>query len=530
MEIDRQRVDQIFKNWDRPDSPGCVLGIIQDEKMIYSRGYGMADLEHNIAISPASVFDIGSVSKQFTALCALILARRGVLSLDDDVQRWVPELPVYEHPIKIRHLIHHTSGLRDYLVLMEMAGMRMENEYREEQVTDLIAHQKALNFQPGEEYLYSNSGYFLLALIVKRASGQSLRQFAAENIFTPLGMTHTHIHDDFTEITPNRAMGYASKPAGGFRIDMSIFDVVGDGAVYTTLEDLQRWDSNFYHNQLDGGGAQLIEQMQTVGRFNDGREQNYAFGLMIGRYRGLPFVRHGGAWAGYKAELLRFPQQRFSVIILANQAEFQPSALAQRVVDIVLQPRLTEPEPVFSSLPVAPIRLSKDEMQKFAGRYYSNKAGSAFELLQRDGQLYLEYSRLSLELAAVGENRLHTINTPYSFFLTVAGDEIELWMEGQIETDHFVRVHPVEMTADQRKTCQGSYHSGELGVDYGIVAGASGLALVVPDGSQFNLKSLQTDTFFSAEVVLRFIRKAGGEIMAFEIDAGRVKGIVFERN
>jgi CubicO group peptidase (beta-lactamase class C family) len=242
------KVDELFAQWDKPDSPGCALAIIQNGKIIYKRSYGMANLEYDIPISPNSVFDIASNSKQFTAMCIVLLARQNLLTLDDELQKHIPEIPQYSHPITLRHLIYHTSGLRDYLNLMNMSGMIIENKYLTEEIIALLARQQSLNFQPGADRLYCNSGYLLLGEIVKRVSGKSLRVFAEEQIFAPLGMKNTHFHDNFKEIVKNRADSYRPKKGGGFQIDMSWDDNVGAGFLYTTVEDLSLWDRNFYEN------------------------------------------------------------------------------------------------------------------------------------------------------------------------------------------------------------------------------------------------------------------------------------------
>jgi CubicO group peptidase (beta-lactamase class C family) len=299
------RVDSLFSEWDKPDSPGCAIAVVRDGAVIYSRGYGMADLDHAIPISAHSVFDIASTSKQFTAVCVALLARQGKLSLDDQIQKYLPEIRQYEQPITIRHLIHHTSGLRDYIALMELAGWRFENDYSDDELIGLITRQGELNFQPGDEYLYCNTGYLLLAEIIKRVSGVSLRAFADEAIFAPLGMKATHFHDDFGEIVTNRAVGYSPEDGGGYRIDMSLFDVVGDGGVYTTVEDLCLWDANFYHNVVGGCGQDLIEEITTPGRLNSGAALDYAFGLRVKPYRGLGSLSHSGRWVGYRSEMIR---------------------------------------------------------------------------------------------------------------------------------------------------------------------------------------------------------------------------------
>lgn len=336
------KVDELFSEWNKPDSPGFALAIVKDSEIVYKRGYGTADLEHNIPISSISVFDIASTSKQFTAMCIALLARQGELSLDDEVQTYISEMPWYEYPITVRHLIHHTSGLRDYLYLMESAGMRFENDYPDDEIIDLIACQKELNFKPGEKYSYSDSGYLLLGEIVKRVSGKSLAAFAYENIFRPLGMRATHFHDDFTRIVKDRAIGYSPKDEGGFRIEMSILDVVGDGGVFTTVEDLCLWDRNFYQNRLGGYGQDLIKEITTPGTLNSDESLDYAFGLVLGQYRGLQTVSHGGSWMGYRSEMLRFPQQRFSAICLSNLGNANPEELARKVADLYLASEFTE--------------------------------------------------------------------------------------------------------------------------------------------------------------------------------------------
>src|SRR5215813_10335805 len=328
------KVDAVFAQYEKADSPGCALGVIKDGKLLYSRGYGMANLEHNIPNGPKMAYDIGSTSKQFTAAGILLLAQQGKLSLDDDVRKHIPELPAYQKPITIRHLLHHTSGLRDYLTLFSLAGVNFDDTTTEKDALDIIARQKGLNFTPGDEWLYSNSGYFLLSIVIKRASGKSFAEFAKENIFDPLGMKHTLILDNHKKIVPMRATGYSPNPHGGFQIEMSNFEQTGDGAVQTTIEDLYLWDQNFYEPKV--GGKALLEQMHAVGALNNGEKHDYGSGLFINEYKGLRRVSHGGSWAGYRAELARFPDQKFSVACLCNLGATNPSALAMKVADLYL--------------------------------------------------------------------------------------------------------------------------------------------------------------------------------------------------
>src|SRR5688572_28336545 len=241
----RARVDSVFRDYDRTDSPGCALGIYRDGRIVYARGYGMANLELAVAISPQTIFDIGSTSKQFAAFAIGLLAQDGKLSLDDPIRKHIPELGDYADGITVGDLVHHTSGLRDYLGLMALAGYGFDDVTDDREALRLIVKQNAANFPPNSEWLYSNSGYFLLSQVVKRVSGQTLRGFAQTRIFNPLGMTATHFHDDHTMIIPGRATGYSPGAAGGYTIEMSGFEQTGDGAVNTSIEELFRWDQNW---------------------------------------------------------------------------------------------------------------------------------------------------------------------------------------------------------------------------------------------------------------------------------------------
>lgn len=398
-------VDVLFKTWDRNDSPGCALAIIRDGEIIYKKGYGMANLEHDIPITPSSVFYIGSTSKQFVTMCIALLAHRGELSLDDNIRTYIPEMPDYGIPITIRNLIHHTSGVRDYLELVGIiAGLgegRMDEMigiYHQEDALELVTHQKELNFKPGERFLYSNSSYLLLAETVKRASGKTLREFAHENIFEPLGMKNSHFHDDYAEPIKNRASGYYPAGKDKFRLFLSTFDCVGSGGLFTSVEDLYLWDQNFYHCKV--GGKEVVDMLHTKGKLNNGEELDYAFALTIGEYKGLKTVRHGGALGGYRAELLRFPEQRFSVICLSNLSSFNPSAMCNRVAAIYLadklEPEGPEKKEQLTAKPKADseekakstFTIEPEQLEDFAGDYYSEELDITFKLGVKEESLF----------------------------------------------------------------------------------------------------------------------------------------------
>jgi CubicO group peptidase (beta-lactamase class C family) len=397
------KIDRVFAEYSRSDSPGCAVGVIRDGAFVFRKGYGMASLELGVPNDTDTVFYVGSVSKQFVAASVALAARQGHLSLDDDIRRHLPEIPGYGTPITVRDLVHHTSGLRDYLALMWMAGMRYEDVHTDEELVALVARQEALNFEPGDEFLYSNSGYFLLAEIVKRATGQSLREFARENIFGPLGMTHTRFHDDRTEVVPHRAMAYESD-GDGYRLLWYLnFDKVGSGGLLTTVEDLLLWDRAFYSDPLADGG--LVEELLQRGGLNDGTVLDYAFGLRHGEHRGLRTIDHAGAFMGFRAQLLRFPDERVSVVALCNLASSEPDRLARRVADIVLADVFTEP-PSRGPAKAAPgsgtaaaddgarEEPTAEALKACEGRYFSNELQATYTLAVSEGSLTLQRGRL----------------------------------------------------------------------------------------------------------------------------------------
>jgi CubicO group peptidase (beta-lactamase class C family) len=371
----RARVDAVFTRFDGT-TPGCALGVIQAGELVHARGFGLASLEHDVPIRPGSIFHVASVSKQFTVAAIALLDLDGKLSLDDDVRRHLPELPDFGRTITIRHLIHHTSGLRDQWELLTMAGWRAGDPKTERDILELVTRQRDLNFEPGERYLYSNTGYTLMAVIVERVTGRSLRAFADERIFGPLGMRSTHFHNDHTEVVRGRVNAYVRRPDDSYRLSMPIYDNIGATSLNTTVEDLARWDRNFYEPVV--GGPALLDVLHRRGVLNDGDTIAYAGALMYGRQRGLPTIGHSGSDAGFRAQLVRFPDERLTVTVLCNVADSNPAALAQQVADELLAGRFAADaaaSPGSASPPrppsFVPPQLSDAELAAYAGSYYS---------------------------------------------------------------------------------------------------------------------------------------------------------------
>jgi CubicO group peptidase (beta-lactamase class C family) len=425
-------VDEVFSDLTKSGSPGCALGVYRDGKMIYARGYGLANIEENVAITPQSVFDIGSTSKQFTAASILLLEKQGKLAVNDDVRKYIPELPSYGRKITILQLMNHTSGLRDYLTLMELAGIHTDSVTTDADALALITRQKALNFDPGSDWLYSNTGFFLLSTIVQRVSGKTLREFAAENIFTPLEMTHTQYRDSHAALIANRAMAYDEQEnKSGYTLNVSYFEQTGDGAVHTSVEDLLKWDENFYSPHV--GGKDFLAEIQERGKLNNGKVLDYAKGLRLQDYRGLHTVSHGGSWGGYRAELLRFPDQHFSVACLCNVGNAGATRRAHQVADIYLgsfmKPRENKSKESENKESIETAIASK-ELKNYAGDYWSEELGATYRLGLVDGRIKI--------LAIVdGSGSPRANNFSAEVLRPVGSDEFEAGKSGV--TLHFQR-------------------------------------------------------------------------------------------
>jgi CubicO group peptidase (beta-lactamase class C family) len=394
-------VDALFTRWHTPDSPGAAVLVLQHGEVVHAKGYGMANLEHGIPIRTNTVFDIASISKQFGAFAIALLEAEGRLQFDDDVRRYVPELPDFGHTITVRHLVHHTSGLRDWPGTLRMAGWDYQDVLSFDQIVRMALHQRELNFVPGSDYAYSNTGYNLLAVIVERVTGQPFAEWTAAHIFRPLGMRDTHFHDDHTRIVRNRADSYRPASGGpGYHNIANSLTALASSSLYTTVEDLARWVRNFDEPVV--GNAHIMERMYQRGVLNSGDTITYAFGLMAGSYRGARTVSHGGSWAGFRTNLHRFPDAGLDVIILSNTSEMNAGSMVQRIADIYIPEQLQPPATVAAATPAAATTSQASapqwlpaaaELQEFAGRYDSDELMTWWTLSVRDGRLVASHFR-----------------------------------------------------------------------------------------------------------------------------------------
>ena len=391
-----EQVDKLFAEWDNDHSPGASVAIIKDGTIIYKKGYGMANLEYDIPNTPSTIFGIASLSKQFTAFSILLLEKEGKLSLEDDIRKYIPEVPDFGTTITIRNLATHTSGIKEQNFLLRISGLLFDDAITRKRVLKLITRQKELNFTPGAELSYSNTGFGLLAEVVARVSGVSFAQFARTNIFEPLKMINTLVHDTREGIIKHRASSY-EEYEGGYKNAILNMNIVGSTGVFTTVEDLSLWVQNFSNPTV--GDADLINKMNTPTILNNGETTNGALGQFLGSYKGLNEISHSGKYAGFRAYLLRFPDLEFSVIVLANYGEIFVPDLAYEIADIYLKDKLIiEPEKETAEEKASSTKKPFDEssvvLSDFEGGYFSEELLTYYTLKVVDNQLRVQNIRM----------------------------------------------------------------------------------------------------------------------------------------
>ena len=529
------RADSVFQRFDRTDSPGCALGVYQDGKILYARGFGMASLEHGVALSPRSVLDVGSISKQFTAMSILMLQREGKLSLDDPIRKYIPELPAYADKITLRRALSQTSGLRDLYVMMGQTGRAFEGDTID--ALRVISHSAEPNYEPGARYLYTNSGWILAAQLVYRLTGKTLAQFAEERIFGPLGMHDTRYLADANTIIPNGAVGYAPRPGGGFRVSSSGYDgaIMGAGAVHTTVEDFARWLNNY--DSATVGGRDIIQTMTTATLLNDGyparsgATQAYAIGLNVGTLRGLNVVSHGGSWAGYRGHFLRFPDQHFAVATFCNLTTSGPDSLARKVAGIYLDAKMQPDSATLWSvalnaapraeLPVASLgalvgvwrNLERGEVRRtrLLGDTLFFVAGERTRMVPLEGGRFR--AAPGSELRFEGDPA-----APSRLFIRTVGDTVT-----------FIRADSVALSPARLTEYAGDYWSPEVEATHSWKVEKGQLVVYVNDRRQGVLEPSYQDGFTRGGNVIEVQRDAKGRITGFLLEAGRVRHLRFVR-
>ena len=527
-----QAIDSIFTEWNKTNVPGCALGIMKEGKLIYAKGYGMANMEYDIPNSASSVFRIGSTSKQFTAACIVLLAEQEKLNLDNTLNQYFPDFPEYAKRITIRNLLNHTSGIRDYLRISYLKGYSHDEYYEDKDIMKWLINQTELNFKPGDEHLYSNSGYWLLGQIVNKVAEMNMADFAKKEIFEPLGMNNTHFHNDHTQIVKNRASGYVPDRNDNYKISMTTLDMIGDGGIFTTINDIKKWDDAYYESSVLS--KEFWNMMTQQGILNNGEVIDYASGLMISKYKGLKTVRHGGAFVGFTAELLRFPEQKLSIAIFANRGDANPSRMANQVADILLKDKLIEEVVNKDKKVEIDVPEEKFQLSQLVGDYEIQPGVVASLSIKNDSLNVLQtWNKSTYNIVKVSANRFEipgTENLSFTFSNLKDGFTQTLnILQGGRETIA-ARKKEIDTSGINLKDYAGSYYSKELDVNYNFEI-ENEILIVRIENIQSTIECTISDIDqFSMELGLVRFQRTDGLISGFELDSGGVKNLKFKKN
>jgi CubicO group peptidase (beta-lactamase class C family) len=524
------RIDDIFKPWNKSGTPGAAVAVIRDGKLVFQKGYGIANLEYDVPISPGTIFHVASVSKQFTAMALVLLEQEGKLLLEDDIRKYLPELPDYGHKIAIRNLLQHTSGIRDQWQTLSLAGWRMDDVITQKQILRMLFHQKELNFEPGTRHLYSNGGYTLAAEIVARVSGKPLPEFCDERIFRPLGMTHTHFHDDHRRIVRDRAYSY-EKTGDGFRASPLNYANAGATSLFTTAPDLVKWLDNFRDPKV--GGPKAIVRLQEQAVLTNGEKVDYALGLAIGKFRGLRTVSHGGADAGYRSYVVWFPDQQLGVAVVGNLATFDTGGVANRVAEVYLEQKMTAAPAVAKPVTRQFIKVDPATLDRYAGSYRLSDMGLV-TIQVKDGRLLgSPQGQPAVELKPVAPGRFYVelLNGEVEF-TPQDGGKMRMKLSGGGLNAEGERVIVAPFDSKDLAQYSGAYWSDELETQYTIVVRDGKLVADHSHHGEISLTPVSKDqfrggTFFMQEV--SFVRDGGGRVTGMTVGGGRVTAVRFTR-
>ncbi len=530
------QIRALFQGMDQSDSPGAAVAVFKEGEVVFSQGFGSAQLEYGIPITPKTIFHVASVSKQFTAFAITLLAQAGKLSLDDDIRSYLPEVPDFGKTIRIHHLLHHTSGLRDQWEALAMAGWRLDDVITRDHILNMVKHQKELNFVPGERYLYCNTGYTLLAEIVARITNTSFRTWTDLNIFKPLRMEHTHFHDDHEFMVKNRAYSYSPKENGGFRKSVLSYANAGATSLFTTAEDLLKWAQNFMEPKI--GGPDAIEQMLELGILNNGRKLPYASGLSIHNQRGLSVISHGGSDAGFRSWLGIYPEKEFAVCVLSNLASLSPNRLGQQIAEFYLDAEMRPvPQKKASDSPPAEREIADIDPMTFeiyAGRYLLDD-GSILEITKEDDRLFATHpsqAKSQLFPETIARYFVKDTETVINFrsdenyyverlFLSLNGKR----MQGR-------RLKSKPLSKAQLRALEGAYYSEELETTYTITVKEESLVAHHFRHGDIPLVWTENDTFTGRSWFFRkvaFQRDRRSRIRGFLLTGGRVWNLRFDK-
>jgi len=525
------KIDSLFDNYDT--IPGVSIGVIKDGQLILEKQYGLANLEYNIPISDASVFTLCSVSKQFTVFGLMLLEEKGLLSLDDNIRKYVPELPDYGHVITLRHLANNTSGLRSNLQLLGLKGYTADDMINQQTVNDIIFRQKELNFVPGDKYNYSNSGFVLLAKVIEKVSNKSFSDYMKETVFAPLGMNDSFVMDDYQKVINNKVSSYEISD-GKFVFAPSNYSYVGASGVYLTLKDFSKWAANFTNIKV--GNQKIFNKMNTKGILNNGEESFYALGQIVQEYNGLHRIWHSGADAGYRAYIGRFPEQNLSFILLSNNANVYAEGEALKVADLFLKPYFKENKTaaIKTNKKTEYINLSSEQKMKLKGSYVNQDYEIIRNInLKNDTLVYIrpDQNNRTTKLWPLAPN-LFTLGGNKNVEVLFNNKILKILVDNK-EEEKYSKYTAKTYTEKELKEFLGIYYSDELETTYTLKIINNQLTILNSRIGMIDITPLKEDVFLGKTWIfnsLVFERDVNGLVNGFRVSGQRVKNMYFEKN
>ena len=531
-----RQIDSLFIAWNQPNHPGGAVGIMKGGKIIYSKAFGHASLEYLVPNTPDTRFNIASVSKQFTGMGMVLLHLKGKLSLDDDVRKYLPGLPDFGDTITIRHMIHHTSGLRSLHALLGMAGWRDDDYRTNEDLFRFLKNQQDLNFSPGDEYLYCNSGYMLMADIIETITGEKFADWMYANVFEPLGMVHTYVEDQYNRIVPFNATSYYGSAGNGFSRAVEYWGYVGSGNVHSTTEDLLKWLENFHHPAP--GWENVFDLMKTRGILNNGDTLDYAFGINIDEYKGEKRISHGGSIGGYRSLVEAFPDQGLNVVLLTNFSSSEVGSKMDHISDLLLQLEPAGATGLITASSIASIQLPGQELEKCCGHYWNEENLYQRIIYLKDDTLrYARPESLESKLLPLSANEFQMADVAkvirVLFEISPGGRKAMMVQVGDEDPIRLESFNPPEITPDLLRSYTGRYYSPELDTHYSFyVVGDSVLMGNHPRHGDFRINIIRTDYLegkLSTFSGIRVKRDSKQRILGLYVSNGRVRNCWFEK-
>ena len=528
-----KKIDSLFTKWTNVNSPGCAVGIVRNDSLIFAKGYGMANLEYGVQNSPQTIFHMASVSKQFTAFSIVLLSRQGKLGLDDDVRKYLPWFPDLQQKITIRNLLNHTSGIRDQWQLLAISGTRLDDVITQDQIIKVLSKQNALNFSPGEKYSYSNSGFTMLAEIVKSTSGQTLRRFTDSAIFKPLGMTNTHFHDDYTEIVKDRAYSYQRSGNIHFTNSILSYSNVGATSLFTNVTDMSKWVMNFYDHKL--GDQKDIDLLTQKAKLNNGQELTYALGIVSDTYKGWRRYSHSGGDAGYRTHVVVFPDLKMGFIVFSNLGDFNPGGKVYEMADLFIKDTVTQKDPLKKGPRdrATAVLIDTISVMKFMGDYISDE-GLPFHFELRNRLLYYQIFDENSYLIKELKDTFSIAQQPevkFVFGIKARDTTADLFTPDE-------NYHLKKYTKDKAKTDSelkaytGIYYCPELDCRYSMILKDHHLILSNAKYEDVKLSMINEDHLTNENWWmnhLEMIRDLNHKIIGFEVNSGRTMHLRFNK-